>query len=466
VTMTRAPSDSERRDPDPTDPDPTDPDPTDPDPTGASRARQPVVARLFYGLRRLYHLTGIQAAPPGTLLYLLKRAIGRVAAALVAVINRVTSGGLDALDPHHLAAPYQLPPSQAHFDIAAIRLDRRVDGLALIFFMGLGDYLMATPVIEALRRAHPDLPFYAYASSSLDSTNSPLLARMLESNPAIDRVFTYRGRNPGGMWEYDYSDARKDVPEHFLVVPMLYDDAPEMPHRFVSLMNSLGLTLVWPVQPPVLYSTALAGDARDLLRTIRGRVARSGARGIACCHFDARGSGYVYPHGAELAHHLIEEGYFVVSFSPIELTDTRLMVVSVSAITPNETIELLAQLKRDGMPLYIVSVNSVFWAVSAGLGIPNLGMHSFFDPAIHHYVYSNTFVITPYLYPRLAPTQLFLAPRDCCTTGRSKTNHLMFTTYDPDYVVDCFRRFVMIEEGGGSSLADDQAETRAGEAVN
>jgi hypothetical protein len=96
----------------------------------------------------------------------------------------------------------------SHHDIDGALCDKGIKGLALIFFMGLGDYLMATPLVETLRRRYPGLRIHGHASTTLDSTNSPLVASVMRANPCFDAVFTYAGRKSDFWMDYDYSDAR------------------------------------------------------------------------------------------------------------------------------------------------------------------------------------------------------------------------------------------------------------------
>ena len=58
-----------------------------------------------------------------------------------------------------------------------------------------------------------------------------------------------------------------------------------------------------------------------------------------------------------------------------------------------DTIALLKLLKDTFNEVYVVSVASVFWSVSAGLHLPNLGMQHFKDNAMHNFWYDNITVI-------------------------------------------------------------------------
>ena len=382
-------------------------------------------------LKELYFRIGLHAAPPGTLLF--------------RVHNFVSGEYRHSRRPRY---PDLISTGTKHpivrlptYDVARIRRTRQVDGLALVFFMGLGDYLMATPFIQALRLAQPDLLLYAYASSSADTVNSPLLADLLRANPELDKVFTYSGR-PGRLWtDYDYRDALKDVPPGFLILPVRYDTDQWIPHRVTALMHGFGLEAPWPVPAPVLPDLPPSAAVSGALQQIAARWGTPSDRTIVCCHFDARSSGYVYPHTQQLVSRLVRAGYGVLSFTPTDVEDDAVLEIDVTKFRPTDTITLLRQLQRSGSNLRIISVNSLMWPISAGLNIRNLGLHIFHDQAVHQYLYPNIFIITPHIYPRVSPSRLFWA-QGRAFENRSDRQGVVFADYDPSYVFACFERFL------------------------
>jgi hypothetical protein len=72
---------------------------------------------------------------------------------------------------------------------------------------------------------------------------------------------------------------------------------------------------------------------------------------------------------------LLDQGRFVISFSRLELEAAGYLGIDIRETSVGDSIELLRALATEPLPLHIVSVNSVFWAISAGLGIRNLGAH-------------------------------------------------------------------------------------------
>jgi len=380
--------------------------------------------------RRIYFRIGIHTAPPGTVLHYVHRGLRQISHA-----GDLRHASRDAM----VRSPYGGTPWYA---IERARRNRPVDGLALIFFLGAGDYLMATSMIAALRLAHPDLPIYAYASTTSDAANSPLVIQLLRSNPAIDRVFPYKGR-PGRRWlDYDFRDALQHVPANFLVLPVVYETIPEILHRETTLRETFGLPVTLPVEGPVLHcTTELSPAARVVLDTISLRAASSSAHRIACCHFDARSSGYVYPAVDTLLQGLLSEHCLVVHFGKSGLTDQNLINIDVATITLNDTIRLLQILQQQSLPLCFLSVNSLMWPISAGLRIRNLGLHVFFDESIHQYLYPDIFVISQHQYPRISPSRLFLAPSGSFALSRSDSG-VKVADYAPSFVLGCFRRFL------------------------
>ena len=380
-------------------------------------------------LRKLYYSIGIHGAPPGTLFFYLHT---RLRKWVHRRLYRYASGDLFA------RAAFGGRP---YYDIQRVRSTRQIDGFALIFFMGIGDYLFATPTIEALRLAYPGMLLYAYASTNADAVNSPVLADMLRANRFIDAVFTYQGK-PGRTWiEYDFRVCLKDIPKSFLILPVIYDTNEAVFHRVSSLLETFRLPVRLPLPVPVLDITEPSAAASRILSDIRHCVARNSPPAVVFCHFGTRSSAYLYPHRDDLVRALARAGYVVVTFSQSDVSDSRVIGIDAGRITPNDTIGILRSIKDDGRNVYIISVNSVMWPISAGLGITNLGLHIFHDMSIHQYIYPNLFVVTQHFYTRLSPSRLFLAPNGRYAERPSSTGTIL-TDYNADYILECFSRMV------------------------
>ena len=384
-------------------------------------------------LFKLYRKIGVHAAPKGTLLFWADAAFRRV------FMRRLF--GYISGDPYTRATFGAIP----YYNVGWVRRSRTVNGLALVFFMGAGDYLMTTPFIRALRMANPDLPIYAYGSSNSDNVNSPMVIQLLKVNPLIDKVFTYRGR-PREYWtDYDFSDALKDIPQDFVILPVIYDTEPVVYHRATALLETFCLPVDVPVAPPIAYPAPLTDAATQVLESIRTTAQANAPRGIVFTHFGARSSGYEYPHVSRLVERLAKLNYLVISFSKTGLTDKNVIDIDVTSLAVTDSIELIRAMKAETWPTFMVTINSLMWPISAALNIPNLGLHIFHDQSIHQYLYPNIFVVTQYSYPRISPSRWFQA-LDRDFELRQATKELRFTDYRPDFVMDCFETMVKLIE--------------------
>lgn len=375
-------------------------------------------------LARAYRKTGIHGAPPGTYLHGVNsfvqstvRRRSRSYATLEA-LARADFGGM------------------RYYDVARLRRIQTVNGIALIFFLGVGDYLMATPMIEALHAAHPDLPIWAFVSSNLDAVNSPLVSQLLKINPLIQKVATYQGRPRHAWTEYDFRDALHAIPSDFAILPVVYDTDVGVLHRGTSMLETFGLPVELPVSLPIAYPAEMSATASSIAAAIKARLIDSPPRALVCTHFGARSSGYEYPYVARLVSLLLRKGFQVVSFTRTGLQNGALTEIDVSTITVPDSIEILRQLKACSPQTLMLSVNSLMWPVSAALDIPNLGLHAFKDYSVHQYLYPNTFIVTPQLYDKISPSRLFLAPEKTYEERTVPNAPTTFTDYKPEFVAD------------------------------
>ncbi len=375
-------------------------------------------------LSRIYRKIGIHAAPPGTLLHGVHATVHSIIhrrARAFASVDKIARGDFGGI-------PY--------YNLSRLRRTRPVNGIALVFFIGAGDYLMATPMIKALHEAHPDLPIWAYVSSNADSVNSPLVQHLLRVNPLISRVETYRGR-PRAVWtEYDFSEALKDIPRDFAILPVIYDTDVTVLHRGTSLLETFGLRVELPIPVPIAYKAELSAAGQEILNSILERYTANPPRGVICTHFGARSSGYDYPHVARLISLLIQRGFRIVSFTPTGLGSENLTEIDITKLNVTDSIELLRGLKAAIPDLTMISVNSLMWPISAALNIPNLGMHTFWDMSIHQYLYPNIYVMTQHLYRDISPCRLFLAPITTYEERQPPGGPTKFTDYKPEFVAD------------------------------
>lgn len=314
----------------------------------------------------------------------------------------------------------------------ALAANKNLKGIALIFFMGIGDYLYTTPMLEALKKKYPNLPFHAHVGAQFDRNNSPLVGKLLEGNPHIDKVFYFNGQRHPLIWKnYNYEDAFKNIPEGFLAVPVYYDYNVNVEHRVKSLFETFGLPAPKETPAPVMYFDKEPSPVvRAQLEYVSDLAA--GKKGIVFLQLDSRGSNYVYPHVKELAEELMAQGYVVLSVTKGGPTAENYVEIDIKKFSINETWHLLSLLK-ERYPTYVIAVNSVFWAASAGLKLPNLGLQHWVDKKVHNLWYPNIQVVTDYVYPLLPASKQIAAPAGSYT----RHNHKIIN-YKPNFVVRWF----------------------------
>lgn len=316
----------------------------------------------------------------------------------------------------------------------ALAVNPKLKGVALIFFMGIGDYLYTTPMLAALKKKYPNLSFHAHVGAKFDRNNSPLVGKLLEENPHFDKVFYFEGTRHPLIWKnYDYSQAFKNIPEDFLAVPVYYEYGINVPHRVTSLFETFSLPAPKDVPAPVMYFPATpAPVVAETLESVRAKA--RGKKGIVFLQLDSRGSNYVYPHMRALSEGLIAEGYFVMSVTkggPVENADY--LEIDIKKFSINQTWHLLSLLKAE-FALYVIAVNSVFWAASAGLNLPNLGLQHWVDKKVHNLWYPNIEVVTDYIYPLLPREKQIIAPPESYTPHNRK-----IIDYKPEWVIKWFK---------------------------
>ncbi len=336
---------------------------------------------------------------------------------------------------YHIRRPLYLHEHVYYNLDNALAVNPHLNGFAFVFFMGIGDYLYTTPVLEALKQKYPHIPFYAYVGAQFDRNNSPLVGKLLEENPNFERVFYFNGARHPLIWKnYDYSAAIQNVPENFLVIPVYYDYGLHITHRVVSLFHTFGLPVPPEVPAPKMYfPPQIAPTVADYLAWVRTQAQFT--KGIVFLQLDSRGSNYVYPHMEELVHGLIQAGYFVMSVTKGgPQNNAQYVEIDIKKLAINQTWQLLHLLKQES-PLYVIAVNSVFWAASAGLGLPNLGLQHWVDKKVHNLWYPNIEVITNYIYPFLPREKQIFAPPQSYTHHNKK-----IIDYKPDWIIRWFKQ--------------------------
>ena len=334
---------------------------------------------------------------------------------------------------HHIARPLYRHEHIFYNLQNALRVNPRLKGFAFVFFMGIGDYLYTTPVLEALKKQFPQVPFYAYVGQNFDRNNSPLVGKLLKENPHFDNVFYFKGARHPLIWKnYDYTQVLHDAPQDFLIIPVYYDYGVHIPHRVASLFETFNLPVPAQIPAPKMYFPPEAAPVvQDYLTQVRARA--KGKKAIIFLQLDSRGSNYTYPHIKDLVEGLARQGYFVLSVTkggPLQHADY--MEIDIKKLAINQTWQLLALLKAE-FALYVIAVNSVFWAASAGLNLPNLGLQHWIDKKVHNLWYPNIEVVTDYFYPLLPKEKQILAPQESYTRHNKK-----IIDYKPEWVIKWF----------------------------
>ncbi len=317
----------------------------------------------------------------------------------------------------------------------ALKANPNLKGLALIYFMGIGDYLYTTPMLESLAKEFPKLDIYAYVSKHFDRNNSPIVGTLLETNPAVKKVFYFDGfRNPLVWKNYDYKDALKNIPQDFLVLPVYYEYGKKTAHRTQSLFETFGLKPSQNIyeEPRFYFPPKPSQAVEETYDKIAARAKKK--KGIVFLQLDSRASFYKYPFIDELIRGLLRKDYFVLSVTPSAVVDYDFMQLDIKKFSFNETCHLLSLLKKS-FPVYIIALNSVFWAASAGLKIPNLGLQHWIDKKVHNLWYPNITVVTDYVYPALPKDKMITAaPADYTRYNKKIIN------YKVPFILKCFEK--------------------------
>lgn len=307
-----------------------------------------------------------------------------------------------------------------HFNFdEALQACPNLRGIAFIFFMGAGDYLYATPLFKALKEKYPHVDFIAIAGDKNDRNNSSLVAKLLKNNTCFSKVLTFsKGKRHSIIWKnYDYRNALELVPENYLAVPVYYDYSTEVSHRVHSLFETYGLPLpaggnIEKVPAPLMYFNGLPSEqVSSYLNEIDNMCKNSGKSEIVFLQLDSRGSNYAYPFIKELAQNLNKQSV-VLSVTQGIARIKDCLELDIKRLEMNDTFRLLSLLK-ERYTVRIIAVNSVFWAASAGLDIPNLGLQHWYDSKLHNLWYPNITFLTSKIYEKIPQKyQIIAAKKD------------------------------------------------------
>ena len=275
----------------------------------------------------------------------------------------------------------------------ALAVNPKIKGFALVFFMGIGDYLYTTPLIEALAKKYPQMELWAYAAFEDRVTT------FLKTNPNIKKVTTFKGfKNPLIWKNYDYSEVVQKAPKDFLILPVYYEYKKISLHRTASLFDTFGLPFNerknFP-KPIFYFPKEIPAKVTDALENIKKSA--KGTKGIVFLKLD--NGIYSYSEIDELVRRLIWDNYFVLSVTKCGVVDPHFKMLDKKFAF--DDICLLLDLLKKELPVKIISIASEFWPLSAGLGIANLGLQYRFNNKIHNLHYPNINIMTEIKYSKI-----------------------------------------------------------------
>ena len=334
------------------------------------------------------------------------------------------------VEPNTRRIPLIPPQGHIRLDIKkALQQFPQVKRLGLVFFMGVGDYFYATPFIKLLKKQFPQVALDAYVSDQFDSNNSPLVADCLRCNPNIENVYMYSGKRCAANWKnYDWSACYKTAPADTLLLPMVYEYHEGILSRTQTLCDTFCLPVPDINPVPCLDDYPVTPAVEKWL----GQIPAD--KKIVFLQLSNRSSGFCYAQGDELIKGLWARGYFVITVEPTELAADNLLKIDTHQHAITETIALLQQLRVRGARVEMLTTFSCFNSVAGGLDIPVLSMQCSYHPSIASVMFSNMFLITPYLYHNVSADRQFVAPPEAVQKKGE------FYYFSAAYVLRCFER--------------------------
>lgn len=334
------------------------------------------------------------------------------------------------------------PDEKVTFDIHDLVYKNKIRGVSLIFFMGLGDYLFATPFIAKLRTEFPTLQIQALVSDGKDMNNNPSVAELLRVDPNVNDVTFYSGKRSAlseSDWRnYDYSDAFRKAKPDFVCIPVIYEYGPHTRSRALSLCETFSLNKPDSTTPIIYQRRSNNSYIKELLKRIRDEGKESDSINLVFFHLETRSTNYVYPHIEELIQAISTENCLSISVSPSILYIKSHIHIDISKLTISDSIAFLAMLQTEyGSRLSIIATQSVFAVVSSGLGVPCLQLQHRIDGGISSLWFDNITVLTNEDYASLPQENIILAD-----AGQYKLEENECITYSPDAVIGAWKKMM------------------------
>ncbi|MDR3243170.1 MAG: hypothetical protein LBT79_00305 [Elusimicrobiota bacterium] len=322
-----------------------------------------------------------------------------------------------------------------------IKDNPQINRFGLLFFLtGIGDYFSQTSFIQVLKKEYPRISMDAFVARSSDGITSPLIGKLLETNPLIENIYYYEGKIAGDYFKnYDHCQVYKMVNVNTLLLPMICENNKLTKSRLNAMRRTFMMRennkIVYPI---INISSETSKNVSYLLNKLESLYCKKHYKGIIFMQMTGASSKYTYPHTDILMKKFINEGYFVLTSENIKIDDENQVNIDIKKININETIQLLSILKQK-YPLFFVCIASCFLAISSGLGIKMLCLYHFEDEGIRAVWFPNIYCILYRDYIQLPKNHIFIANQNNFTCVNNDDGKKVYN-YNPDFVIDCFKQ--------------------------
>lgn len=331
-------------------------------------------------------------------------------------------------------------------DLDVLLYKQNKTGFALISFMGCGDYLFVTPLIERIRKYYPYFPIHLYVSSSLDQMNSPTVGVIAQTNPNLNKVLYYNGKMQKKEYNfhyYDITDALDKIPSNLLVIPLIYAYPSEsLASRTKTSLKIFNFHDEREFVYPILYPNKNKQKFNHIISKMSEQFELK-SKGIIALHLETRSTDYKYPYKENLMDLLLNEGFIILNLNQEKYFETHDRVFSLpkEEFDINDVVDFIYQIFiKFKNNFSFIAVNSVFWPISSAFNIPTFGIHIFYDSFILQYWYPNISLLTHFNYKNIPSEKLFIATED--QFEKTSTSLCDFFIFKPVIIVEKFMLFL------------------------
>ena len=327
------------------------------------------------------------------------------------------------------------------FDLDNALKHKSYKRFALVFFMGIGDYFFATQFLLQLKNIFSSIKFDAYVSRTNDNNNSKFVYDCLLVNSCFESVYYYDGFPDDYYWvNYNYQDVYSKVDKDTLVIPLVYLSTPNVKSRYLDLCRTFNITPYdrTPV-PKVLLDYEPKECVLEFISYFNKMNEVRNYKGIIWLQLNSRSYKYSYKDYKKLIELLSKDNWFIIYTDPIDYIDENLYVIDHSRFNINDSIKLLYELSRN-YRVYGLGVTSCFAAISSGLNIPYLTIHTYYDDLIESVWHPNEKIITFKEYPSIPACNQYICPN---SEYEYTFNKLSMYYYPVDDIYRYFNDFVM-----------------------